>query len=233
MTCARGEGQNLRTVFPWHPAQSASLSRGIHVTATRQLQSGPPLTSRGAPSRSRNGKSDGLQPTANIPSGIGRSLGVADTAPPIPTARLPAARVRSAQRSQNAQPAQSQASARPTHVDGRVGIADRRSPRRENHGVDPGVPALPNLRGAPLAMAATCRPVLRRPIKPPLVPNSAPCHPSAGAILSLSIHSDSRCPRSHFPRQAARLRPGTLPNLERSHFEEGGGARALLRSETS
>ena len=113
----------------------------------------------------------------------------------------------------------SQAPARPTHADGRAWIAGRQFPAREIRGVDPSTPATPNRRGAPLAMAATCRPVLRRSNPPAAGPKlRAPCHPSAGAILSPSIRGDSRCPRSHFPRQAARPRPGTLLDPEGSHF---------------
>ena len=55
-------------------------------TSLHPVNSNPaPHSRHGAlPSRSRNGSSGGIQPTANIPSGIGRPSGFADTAPPIP-----------------------------------------------------------------------------------------------------------------------------------------------------
>ena len=150
--------------------------------------------------------------------GIRRPLGFADTAPPTLQHGLPAPRPKPSLRSQRSRPTQSQTTARPPRVDGRAGIADRRSPRRKNRGVDSCTPALSNRRGGSLAMAATCRPVLRRPIHSPLSPNSALVHPSAGASHSPSILGDSDARRSLFSRRAARPRPGTLLDPEGSHF---------------
>ena len=95
---------------------------------------------------------------------------------------------------------------------------------RGNRGFDTGTPVDPNSWGDPLAMAATCRPVLHRPNKLPLVPNYAPLHPSASTIPSLSIRGDSAAQGHTFL--------GTVPShgRERSqtpkvHPSERGGGR--------
>ena len=231
MTCARGEGQNLRTVFPSHPAQSAS--RPTEPTSCRPVNTNPAPPSRhGAPpSRSRNDRSGGISATANIPSGIERPSGFADTAPPTrSTASLQHGPTRSCGSNGLGRP-NTQAPARPTHADGRAWIAGHQSPWRRDRGVDPGTPATPNPQGVPLTMAATCRPVLRRPNGLSLVPNSAPRHPSADAIHSPSIPGDSDA--------EVTLSSAGLPGRgrERSLTPKGhtfrGGGRSALCSETS
>ena len=65
------------------PVQSHFGPRHSHVTPTRHFVPAPPLTSRGAATRSRNPRHSRIQCTANIPSGIEWPAGRADTAPPI------------------------------------------------------------------------------------------------------------------------------------------------------
>ena len=209
------------------------MSHGTHVTATRQLQSGPQLTSRGAPNRSRNGKSDGIKPAANIPresngpqGSLTQHLQSHSTASPQHGPTRPCGPNRPGRPLPSPGPANAR---RWPRLDRRPTI----TPRRESCGVDPSVPATPNPRGAPLAMAATCRPVLRRSIYPPLVPNSALVHPSAGAIPSPSILGDSDA--------RITLSSAGLPGRGRERsltpkghtLESGGGGRGALCSETS
>ena len=229
MSCARGEGRNLHNRSPLTPCTVSTLvpRNPRHCNPSTSIRHPPHVTGR--PQAAHVMAEAAESTNSEYSPGIRRPLGFADTAPSISTARPPCGTGPLGSAIPRRPTAQSPTTARPPRADGRARIAGRRSPRRESRGVDPGTPALPNPRGAPLAMAATCRPVLRRPNWLPLVPISTPCHPSAGAIHSPSIPGDADAPRSHFlDGLPGRGRERSL--TPKGHTSESGGEGGVVRS---
>ena len=194
-----------------------------HVTATRQSQSGTPLTSRGAPSRSRNGKSGGIKAEANIPREShgprgsltqhlqSRSTATRSTAQPVPAVpTVPADPI------PNHGPATTR---RWPRKDRRPAI----TPTRESRGRSR-YPCTPQSPGCTAGDGRNVPAGAASPNPPAAGPKLRACPPFRRRSPLAVDPRRFRCRDYTFLGGAARPRPGTLLDPEGSHFPGGAGA---------
>ena len=208
------------------------MSRGTHVTATRQLQSGPPLTSRGAPSRSRNGNSGGIKPTANIPreshgprGSLTQHLQSCSTASPQHSSTRPCGPNRPGRPLPSPGPANAR---RWPRWDRRPAI----TPPRESRGRSR-YPCTPQSPGCTAGDGRDVPAGAASPNPTAAGPKLRACPPFRRRKPLAVDPRRCRCRDYTSSAGAARPRPGTLLDPEGSHFpgEGGGQERSVLRNQ--